>query len=258
MSRIFITGSSDGLGKMVAQFLVDEEHNVVLHARNETRATAAMKSVSNAEAVVIGDLSSIKETISVAEQVNKLGAFDAIIHNAGIGDRQSSRNDTVDGLPSVFAVNSLAPYILTCLINQPKRLIYLSSGLHKSGDPNLKDIEWKTRRWNGFNAYSDSKLHDVMLAFAVARKWPAVYSNALDPGWVPTKMGGPNAPDNLEDGFKTQAWLAVSEDPGALVTGKYFHHKKIQPAHSAASDIDLQEEFLQQCARISTIQFPLR
>jgi NAD(P)-dependent dehydrogenase (short-subunit alcohol dehydrogenase family) len=257
LSRIFITGSADGLGKMAAQLLANEGHEVALHARNKARSDDALKSVPTAKAVVVGDLSSISETVSVAEQVNRLGHFDAIIHNAALGYQESSRIDTIDGLPAVFAVNSLAPYILTCLINKPERLIYLSSGLHKSGDATLKDLEWKHRRWSGFNAYSDSKLHDVMLAFAVARKWKGVYSNAIEPGWVATKMGGPNAPDDLEEGYKTQVWLASSNDPKALVNGKYFFHKKIHSVHPAASDISLQEDFLTQCARISGIQFPV-
>jgi len=254
--RIFITGSADGLGKMAAQLLVTEGHRVVLHARNRSRSDDALRAVPGAEAIVMGDLSRIDETISVAEQVNKLGHFDAVIHNAAVGYQESTRVNTADGLPVVFAVNSLAPYILTCMISKPERLVYISSGLHKSGDASLKDLEWKERRWTGINAYSDSKLHDVILAFAVARKWKGIYSNAIEPGWVATKMGGPNAPDNLEEGCKTQAWLASSDDPGALVNGKYFFHKKIHAVHPAANDVSLQEDFLKQCERISGIKFP--
>jgi NAD(P)-dependent dehydrogenase (short-subunit alcohol dehydrogenase family) len=193
MSHIFITGSADGLGKMAAQLLVAEGHKVVLHARNKTRAAAALAAVPGAETVIVGDLSNIANTVMVAEQVNDFGSFDAVIHNAGIGYREPHRINTADGLPQLLAVNSLAPYILTCLINRPQRLVYISSGLHRDGDPSLKDLAWSNRPWNGFKAYADTKLHNVMLAFAVARKWPGVYSNALEPGWVATKMGGPGA-----------------------------------------------------------------
>ncbi|MDP9075952.1 MAG: SDR family NAD(P)-dependent oxidoreductase [Bacteroidota bacterium] len=254
MARIFITGSADGLGKMAAQLLVADGHKVVLHARNESRAKAAMAAVPGAEAVITGELSSIAETKHVAEQVNKLGHFDAIIHNAGVGYQEPGRGNTVDGLPLVFAVNSLAPYILTCLIDKPERLIYLSSGLHRDGDPSLKDLTWNDRRWNSYAAYADSKLHDVILAFAVARKWPNVYSNALEPGWVATKMGGPGAPDSLADGPKTQAWLAVSNDAEAMVSGKYFYHKKLRPFHPAAAYDETQEKFLAECARLSGVK----
>ena len=226
MARVFITGSSDGLGQMAARLLIEQGHSAVLHARNPERGRQALSAVPGAETVVIGDLSSIAQTRKVAEQVNALGAFDAVIHNAGIGYREPARIATEDGLPQVFAVNTLAPYILTALIQRPKRLVYLSSGLHKSGDASLKDLAWEHRPWQGQQAYSDTKLHDVLLAFAIARRWPDVLSNALEPGWVPTKMGGAAAPDDLDAGHRTQVWLAVSDDPAATVTGQYFFHMK--------------------------------
>lgn len=242
---------------MAAQLLVNEGHKVVLHARNEARAAIARKAVPGAEAVVTGDLSSIQETMALAQQVNKLGAFTSIIHNAGVGYREPGRAETVDGLPLVFAVNSLAPYVLTCLINRPERLVYLSSGLHRSGDAGLHDLTWSKRPWNGFTAYADSKLHDVIPAFAVARKWPAVYANALEPGWVATKMGGAGAPDSLKEGPVTQAWLAASNDAAALVSGRYFYHQQPRAFQEAAADAALRERFLQACEKISGVAFPV-
>ena len=189
MARVFITGSSDGLGLMVGQVLADQGHGIVLHARSDARASDAKTALPKAEAVVIGDLSSIAATKDLATQVNALGPFDAIIHNAAVGYREGHRL-TSDGLPHVFAINTLAPYILTALIDRPKRLVYLSSGMHERASANLDDIFWRKRQWDGSSAYAESKLHDVMLAFAVARLWPNVLSNAVTPGWVPTKMGG--------------------------------------------------------------------
>src|SRR5215831_6592419 len=142
MARVFITGSSDGLGRMAAQLLIQQGHKVVLHARNEERGEEALAAVPGAETVVIGDLTSIAQTRSVADQVNRLGSFDGVIHNAAVGYREPSRIETEDGLPHVFAVNSLAPYILTALIQRPMRLVYLSSGLHQRGDASLKDLAW--------------------------------------------------------------------------------------------------------------------
>ena len=255
MSRIFITGSADGLGKMAAQLLVGQGHQVVLHARNSERCREAMAAVPGAAGAISGDLSSIQETIKVAEQVNALGAFDAVIHNAAVGYREHRRIATVDGLPQVFAVNSLAPYILTCLIDRPQRLVYLSSGLHRSGDASLKDLSWEQRNWEGFSAYADSKLHDTLLAFAVARKWPGVCSNALEPGWVATKMGGEGAPDSLEEAPQTQVWLAASQDKAALVTGQYFYHMRPQTAHPAARDAATQDKLLAAFERYSGIAF---
>jgi NAD(P)-dependent dehydrogenase (short-subunit alcohol dehydrogenase family) len=248
MARIFITGSSDGLGRMEARILVGRGHEVVVHGRNRKRADEALSRVPGALAAVIGDLASIAETKALADQVNELGPFDAVIHNAGVY-HVSNVSRTVDGLPEIFAVNSLAPYILTCLIKRPKRLVYTSSGMHSSGDASLKDMK-------GSNDYSDSKLQNVILAFAVARKWPGVLSNAVDPGWAATKMGGRGAPVSVEEGARTQAWLAVSTDREALVSGAYFHHLRPGSVHPAAADPAVQEKYLAECARLSGVAFP--
>ncbi len=256
MARILVTGSADGLGQMAARLMVADGHRVVLHARSSERASDALSTVPGAETAVVGDLSSIRETQDVADQVNGLGKFDAIIHNAAIGYRERRRIETVDGLPHVFAVNTLAPYILTALINKPKRLVYISSGMHRGGDPSLSDLLWKERPWNGSSAYADTKLHDVILAFAVARRWLDVLSNALEPGWVPTKMGGPGAPDDLSEGPKTQVWLATSDEPAARVSGQYFYHMKRRAADPAASNPAIQDKLLAECARLSGVGFP--
>jgi len=256
MARVFITGSSDGLGRMAAQLLIQQGHGVVLHARNEKRGQEALAAVPGAEAVVIGDLASIAQTRKVAEQTNGLCSFDAVVHNAGIGYREPRRIATEDGLPHVFAVNTLAPYILTALIKKPKRLVYLSSGLHRDGDATLKDLAWEQRPWQGQQAYSDSKLHDVLLAFAVARRWPAVLSNALEPGWVATKMGGAGAPDDLDAGHRTQVWLAVSDDAGAKVTGEYCYLMRLRAPNPAARDVERQEKLLEACERFSGVKLP--
>ena len=256
MARVFITGSSDGLGRMAGQLLIEQGHSVVLHARNEQRGRDALSAVPGAEKVVIGDLTSIAQTRKVAEQVNALGSFDAVIHNAGIGYRESRRIATEDGLPQVFAVNTLAPYILTALIQKPKRLVYLSSGLHQSGDASLKDLAWEHRPWQGQQAYSDSKLHDVLLAFAIARRWPDVLSNALEPGWVATKMGGRGATDDLDAGHRTQVWLAISDDPAATVTGEYFYHMRTRKPNPATRDVNRQDQLLDTCKRFSGVELP--
>jgi NAD(P)-dependent dehydrogenase (short-subunit alcohol dehydrogenase family) len=256
MARVFITGSSDGLGRLTAALLIDQAHSVVLHARNEERGERAMAAVPGAEDVVIGDLSTIAETRKVAERVNTLKAFDAVIHNAGVGYQSPKKVVRENGLPLEFAVNTLAPYILTALIHRPKRLIYLSSGLHQNGDPSLKDLTWEHRPWNGQQAYSDTKLHDVLLAFAVARRWAGVFSNALEPGWVATKMGGAHAPDNLEEGYRTQAWLAASNDRAAKVTGEYFYHLRLRKPHPATHDPEKQDKLLDACRGFSGVELP--
>jgi NAD(P)-dependent dehydrogenase (short-subunit alcohol dehydrogenase family) len=150
----------------------------------------------------------------------------------------------------------LAPYLLTALMTPPSRLVYLSSGLHRGGSADLSDPQWTKRRWNGAQAYADSKLFDVVLAYAVARHWPGVLSNAVNPGWVRTKMGGRYAPDDLSVGAATQAWLAISDDPAAVATGEYFYHQRPDDAHSAARDVEFQEQLLGYCARVTGVSLP--
>lgn len=255
MSRIFITGSADGLGRMAAQLLVEQGHQVVLHARSQARANEAMATVPGAETAVVGDLSSIAQTLGLAEQVNRLGCFDAVIHNAAVG-YEPHRIATEDGLPHVFAINTLAPYILTALIEKPKRLVYLSSGMHPGADASLRDITWTDRPWQSAKAYEESKLYDVLLAFAVARRWQDVLSNAMEPGWVPTKMGGPGATGDMDQAHRTQAWLAASNDPAALVSGKYFYHQHQRATAPFAHDHTKQEALLAACQRFSGIILP--
>ena len=256
MARVLITGSSDGLGLMAAELLAHVGHAVTLHGRNDQRADDARRALTAAEHVVVGDLASIEGTRQVAEQANAVGPNDAVIHNAGVGCREPRRVETVDGLSHVFAVNVLAPYLLTTLVTPPRRLVYLSSGMHRGGDPDLDDLQWAGRRSNGALAYADSKLFDVVLAFAVARRWPDVLSNALDPGWVPTKMGGPGAPDDLSLAAVTQVWLAVSDDPAATVTGNYFYHQQPRDVHPAARSVEVQGRLLEGCAELTGVVLP--
>jgi NAD(P)-dependent dehydrogenase (short-subunit alcohol dehydrogenase family) len=256
MARVLITGSSEGLGLMAAELLAHVGHAVTLHARNDQRAADARRAFAAAEHVVVGDFASIEGTRQVADQANALGRYDAVIHNAGVGYREPRRIQTVDGLSHVFAINVLAPYLLTALLSPPSRLVYLSSGMHRGGNPDLHDLQWAARRWNGSQAYADSKLFDVVLAFAVARRWTGVLSNALEPGWVPTKMGGPSAPDDLSLGAVTQVWLAVSDDPAATVTGKYFYHQQPREVHPAARSVEVQVGLLDACAELTGVVLP--
>lgn len=243
MARIFITGSADGLGLLAAKSLVQQGHRVVLHTRNNLRGEEALVKLPGAEAVLIADMSSIPETKQLAADANKLGEFDTVIHNAGVYQTSGEL---------IVAVNTLAPYILTCLMKRPRRLIYLSSGMHTGGQPKLKQLLQSPQSIS----YSDSKLHDVMLALAVARLWPEVYSNAVNPGWVPTKMGGAGAPDDLQKGYETQAWLAVSNDKDAQVSGRYFFHKQQRSFNPEAADPGQQDEFLSVCEELTGVHFP--
>jgi NAD(P)-dependent dehydrogenase (short-subunit alcohol dehydrogenase family) len=255
MARIFITGSTDGLGREAARQLLEDGHQLVLHARSRDRASAVRDLASKGIDVVIGDLSSAAETRGIATQVNALGRMDAVIHNAGVYTVRE-RGNTPEGHATTLAVNTLAPYMLTALIGRPERLVFMSSGLHRGGAGSLEDLDWTKRRWDTGQAYAESKLQVVALAFALARRWPSVLSNAVDPGWVRTKMGGASAPVDLKTGARTQAWLAASDDPAAKVSGRYWHLQREQLAAAEAADASFQDLLIDRLAELTGVALP--
>lgn len=238
MARIFISGSTDGLGLATAQSLLDNGHHLVVHARSLERLAAVQGLMERGAAGVVGDLSDMEQVRDLADQVNRSGPVDVAIHNAGVFSG-----------PHIFTVNVVAPYLLTALMHRPRRLIYLSSGMHRGG----RDAR---ARSDGSGlvpsvSYSDSKLYVTALAAAVARLWPDVASNAVDPGWVPTRMGGAGAPDDLRLGHLTQEWLATSDDPEALTSGGYWYHRHRRQAHDAVYDQPFQDALLDYLARVT-------
>ncbi|GEA87904.1 SDR family NAD(P)-dependent oxidoreductase [Cellulomonas cellasea] len=256
MSRILVTGSSDGIGLETARQLLAAGHDVVGHARNAERAADLRAAEPRLADVVVGDLASLAETRALAEAATAAGPFDAVIHNAGIGGGVPERTVTADGLERIFHVNTVAPYLLTALMPRPQRLVYLTSGLESQGRTHLDDLQFEARPWDGMQAYSDSKLLDVTLAFAVARRWPDVLVTAVDPGWIKTKLGGPDAWDEVDEGAATQVWLATSDDDGARVTGEYVKRHEIQVANPEASDVELQEGLLARLAELTGVELP--
>jgi NAD(P)-dependent dehydrogenase (short-subunit alcohol dehydrogenase family) len=252
MARVLITGSTTGLGEAAARQLLDEGHEVVLHARSMHRARSVGALTHRVAGLVAGDLASAAETRALADQVKDVGGIDAVIHNAGVyADAQ--RHATPEGHARTLAVNVLAPYLLTAWIQRPSRLVYISSDMHTSGDPSLHDIDWTTRRWNGVQAYCDSKLFVTTLAVALGRRWPDVSVNVVDPGWVPTRMGGPGAPDDLELGHTTQTWLAGSDDPDATTSGGYWYHRRRRRPTAAVVDQQFQDALLDELVRITGV-----
>jgi NAD(P)-dependent dehydrogenase (short-subunit alcohol dehydrogenase family) len=255
MSRVLVTGSTDGIGLETARQLLDAGHQVVAHARTDARADDVRGALPALDDVVVGDLTSLDATRALAAAATAAGPFDAVVHNAGVGGAPE-RTVTADGLERIFAVNTVAPYVLTALMPRPERLVYLTSGLESEGRLVLDDLQWERRPWEGLQAYADSKLHDVVLAFAVARLWPDVLSTAVDPGWIPTRMGGPNATDDVRDGAATQVWLATSDDDAARVTGTYLKRFTVLDANPQASDVDLQEALLDRLAVLTGVTLP--
>ena len=258
MSLVLVTGSTDGIGLESVRQLVADGHDVVAHARNHDRAEQVRAAVPGLRDVVVGDLASLDQTRALAAAATGAagGAYEAVIHNAGIGGELPAREVTDDGIERILQVNTVAPYLLTALMPRPARLVYLTSGLEARGEVHLDDLQWEQREWNGMQAYSDSKLYDVMLAFAVARLWPDVLSTTVDPGWIKTRMGGPNAWDEVDEGAATQVWLATSEDDGARVTGEYIKRREIQAPNPAARDVELQEGLLARLVELSGVELP--
>jgi NAD(P)-dependent dehydrogenase (short-subunit alcohol dehydrogenase family) len=240
MARIFITGSADGLGRATAQTLLSAGHEVIIHARSTERLTAVHDRVGRGAPAVVGDLADLNQTRAMADQVNQLGRVDAVIHNAG-----------VDRGPHILPVNIVAPYLLTALIHRPQRLVYLSSDMHHGGRADVAGLDWSGHRKTG--SYSDSKLFVTTLAVAVARMWPGVSSNAVDPGWVPTRMGGPGAPDDLRLGHLTQEWLATSDEPEACSSGGYWYHQRLRTPHPAVRNTHFQDDLLDALARATGV-----
>jgi NAD(P)-dependent dehydrogenase (short-subunit alcohol dehydrogenase family) len=211
---------------------------VVVHVRGRARLPAVADLVEAGAEVVVGDLSNLEQVREVAEQANALGRMDAVIHNAGVSDS-----------PAVLPVNVVAPYVLTASMHRPDRLVYLSSGMHRGGRPRLSGLDWSGSRATA--SYSDSKLFATALSAAVARLWPDVMSNAVDPGWVPTRMGGRTAPDDLRLGHLTQEWLATSTDPDALTSGGYWYHQHRSDPHPSVREEHFQAELLDVLAEVT-------
>ena len=235
--------------------LVASGHRVVLHARNPQRAEAAMAGIPEAVGVVVGDLSSLSETEGLAADARSLGPLDAVVHNAGIYE-DGGRIVTTDGLERTFQVNVLAPYLLSALLPLPARLIYLTSGMASGGRIEVEDLQWESRPWSATGAYRDSKLCDLALALAMARRYPGTVSNAVCPGWVRTRMGGQGAPTDIRTGAATQVWLAGSDDPEALRSGRYMRHMKELAVPGQATDATVQEALIDACRRLGGIDLP--
>ncbi|WP_353474196.1 SDR family NAD(P)-dependent oxidoreductase [Salipiger sp. H15] len=250
MPRIFVTGSTTGLGLIAARTLLAEGHDVIFHARNAPRADTLKQSIGDGASIVTGDISTVSGALDVADQVNTLGAPDAVIHNAGLG-ADTRLTMTSDGIPDLFGVNVLAPYILTASIPGPKRLVYISSDMHFV-TPDLDDMLWRRRSWSGYAAYSESKFLVTALAFAVARLRPNTRSNAVDPGWVPTRMGGQSAPDDLAQGATTQAALASGSSRALQnLSGEFLYHMGVRAPQRGTRETEVQDRVLERCQALS-------
>lgn len=242
MARVLVTGSTTGIGHATAASLLDDGHEVVVHARNDARVAEADALIAAGASSVVGDLADLEQVNALAAAANALGPYDAVIHNAGV----------IEG--AVLPVNVVAPYVLTALVPAP-RLVYLSSSMHRGGSADLP-ADWTGSRHRA--SYSDSKLLVTVLMAAVARLRPDVLVHAVDPGWVATRMGGPSASGDLALSHVTQAWLATTDDPEAHPSGRYWFHQRPQQPHPAVHDEALQDALLASLAEHTGVTLPGR
>jgi len=256
MSRILITGSAQGIGAECARQLLSMGHDVVLHARSDERAEAARAANPGAAGCVVGDLASMESTRHLAAVANVEGPFDAVIHNAGIGGGGNGRHETVDGLERIFHTNVVGPYLLTALMPVAPRVIYLTSGLESAGRWTPVDLQWREREWDGMQAYSDSKLHDSMLSFEIAARHPESIVNVVDPGWIKTKLGGPDAWDPVEEGAETQVWLATSDDELATASGRYVKRREVHEPNPTVNDAEARAQLIAELERLTGVPLP--
>ncbi len=245
MATIAITGSTDGIGRAAARRLLAGGHAVVLHARSEARGAPVAEELGRLGDVrlVTGDLADLAEVRSLAD---RLGELDVLVHNAGVWPPEGAP-PSAQGHELAFAVNALAPHLLTALLHERvrERLVFLGSGMVGSGrvDPDDLGTPRSSRR-----AYADSKALDVVLALGWARRLPQLRVGAVDPGWVRTKLASPGAPGDVEDGGARVARAAAGAWAGGYTAGS-------RPARTprALEDPGLQDRVLTAMDRLAGV-----
>ncbi|WP_267421969.1 MULTISPECIES: SDR family NAD(P)-dependent oxidoreductase [unclassified Curtobacterium] len=243
MARILVTGSTDGLGRATAETLLRQGHDVIVHARSHRRAEAVSDLTRLGADLVVADFADRDEVLAAAQRMQAEPPVDGVVHNAGV----------ISGA-AVIPVNVVAPYLLTAVLTSASRHVYLSSSMHRGGRARVAGVDWSGG--SASSSYSDSKLLVTALAAAVATRWPSVQANAVDPGWVPTKMGGAGAPDDLELGHRTQERLIG--DPDTMVSGGYWFHDRQQDPHPSVRDPQFQDELLLALGAATGVAFPGR
>ena len=247
MTTVCLTGSTDGIGLAAARLLLRDGHRVLLHARTEARGGPVADALEGDVHLVTGDLSSLEEVRALAGQVRDHGPLDVLAHNAGVWVRGDTPRVTPDGFETTFAVNVLAPHLLTALLSDlvTERLLWLGSGMAGSGRPKPSALgaEREPRQ-----AYADSKACDVALAVGWGRRLPGVVSAAVDPGWVRTKLASSGAPGDVEQGGDGLAFCCTTPD---LDRAPYWKDRRPVPVPGRLRDAGLQDALLAECDRLA-------
>lgn len=246
MSSICITGASDGIGLATARVLLAAGYRVLVHARSEERGQPVLDSLEGNACLVTGDLARLSEVRLLAEQITAYGPVSALVHNAGVWVRGDTPARSADGFETTFAVNVLAPHLLTVLLGEQMtdRLVWLGSGMAGSGRP---DPEHLGEQHDPAQAYADSKACDVALAQAWGRRLPHLASAALDPGWVRTKLASSGAPGTVQDSASSLAFCCTEADLGAA---PYWKGRRPIAVPARLRDVTLQDSLAGRCDQL--------
>jgi retinol dehydrogenase 14 len=258
---VLVTGATDGIGRETARQLLDLGHGVLVHGRSKDKAERsalqlAKASGSDAALPVWGDLSIMREVVELARQVRlQCPALDALINNAGV--LENRRRLSADGFEMTMAVNHYATFLLTRILldlvqSAPAgRIVTVSSMVHASGRLDLDDLAFARahRGYSGHDAYSASKLANVLFSAELARRLAGTRatSNCLHPGVIDTKLlhaGFAIKGSPVEEGARTSVFLATS-DAVAGVTGRYYANCREKPCSAQGCDPHLAQALWQ-------------
>jgi NAD(P)-dependent dehydrogenase (short-subunit alcohol dehydrogenase family) len=243
---VLVTGATDGIGLQTAVDLARTGVRVVVHGRNTAKVEKARRAVEEAGGRAEGvtfDLASLASVRQGAEELTRRFArLDVLVNNAGVF--MNERVLTADGLEATFQINHLAPFLLTNLLLKgplagPRvRIVNVSSIAHSRGRMHFEDLQL-ARGFNGYAAYAQSKLANILFTLELAERLPPEQAtvNCLHPGVVSTKLltegFGMGGSDSVEEGAATSVFLATSPEVEG-VTGRYFaRQREVNPAPQA-------------------------
>lgn len=262
---ILVTGATDGIGRQTALELAQLGHTVIVHGRTEARGQTTIHDLKQTvpEARLepaVADFASLQQVRDMAHDLEaRFEAIDVLINNAGVFRHE--RELTVDGFETTFAVNHLAPFLVTNLLlaklaaSAAARIITVSSNTHLGARLNLDDLG-SERQYSGYSAYSASKLANVLFAFELAERQQAqgkaIASNALHPGVISTKLlgaGWGGSGNDWAEGAETPLFLATSASVEG-VTGKYFVRKREASVNPLANDPVMRKRLWDESAKM--------
>lgn len=250
---VLVTGATGGIGWATAAALARQGAHVIVHGRTAAKAKSAADELRRATGgtldPIAADLSTVAAVKALAQDVlARYPRLDVLLSNAGVF--MTKRTLTPDGYETTWAVNHLAPFVLTNALldrlraSAPSRIVIVSSNTHRSAQLDFDNLQGE-RHYDGYSAYGRSKLCNVLHALALARRLAGsgVTVNALHPGVIHTnllKAGWGSGGGPLDEGAETPTYLALDEAVQG-VTGQYFVDMRPTPAARLAHDQALQE-----------------